>query len=131
MTAENRELLLSELCARFPYTIYVYMNDKIAKVTEIRFDNRGNVIFTLKDKDKTYIGIDVERVKPYLRPLKSMTPEEKEDYVQTLNIMEDGMGTKLVYTTHYALEWLNEHHFDFRNLIEKGLAIEAPDRLYK
>jgi hypothetical protein len=28
-------------------------------------------------------------------------------------------------------DWLNSHHFDYRGLIEKGLAIEAPDGMYK
>lgn len=26
--------------------------------------------------------------------------------------------------------WLNEHHFDYRGLIAKGLAIEAPKDMY-
>jgi hypothetical protein len=29
------------------------------------------------------------------------------------------------------LDWLLAHHFDFRGLIEKGLALEAPDGMYK
>jgi hypothetical protein len=28
------------------------------------------------------------------------------------------------------IDWLNVHHFDYRNLIDKGLAIEAPDGMY-
>ena len=28
------------------------------------------------------------------------------------------------------LDWLNEHHFDFRGLIEKGLALEALEGMY-
>ena len=27
-------------------------------------------------------------------------------------------------------DWLNAHHFDYRGLIEKGLAIEAPEGMY-
>jgi hypothetical protein len=30
---------------------------------------------------------------------------------------------------HY--DWLNAHHFDYRGLIEKGLALEAPEGMYK
>ena len=29
------------------------------------------------------------------------------------------------------IDWLNAHHFDFRGLIEKGLALEAPEGMYK
>jgi hypothetical protein len=32
------------------------------------------------------------------------------------------------YTT---LDWLNKHLFDCRGLIEKGLALEAPDNMYE
>ena len=131
MTTADREILLSELCARFPYTVYVYMNDKIFRIVEIRMGNRNDVMFTLSNGEKTYVGIDAERLKPCLKKIKSMTPEEKEEYNQTLNVLEDGLGTKLTYTTHYALDWLNEHHYDFRNLIEKGLAVEAPEKLYR
>jgi hypothetical protein len=28
-------------------------------------------------------------------------------------------------------DWLNAHHFDYRGLIEKGLALEAPEGMYK
>jgi hypothetical protein len=28
------------------------------------------------------------------------------------------------------IDWLNAHHFDYRGLIEKGLAIEAPEGMY-
>ena len=28
------------------------------------------------------------------------------------------------------LDWLNAHHFDYRGLIEKGLALVAPDGMY-
>ena len=131
MTTEDRELVLNELCARFPYTVYVYMNDKIFRIVEILMGKRNDVMFTLSNGEKTYVGIDAERLKPCLKKIKSMTPEEKEEYNQTLNVLEDGLGTKLTYTTHYALDWLNEHHYDFRNLIEKGLAVEAPERLYR
>ena len=28
-------------------------------------------------------------------------------------------------------DWLNSNHFDYRDLIEKGLALEAPEGMYK
>ena len=30
-----------------------------------------------------------------------------------------------------TFDWLNSHHFDYRELIEKGLALEAPEEMYK
>ena len=29
------------------------------------------------------------------------------------------------------IDWLNSHHFDYRGLIEKGLALPAPEGMYK
>lgn len=131
MTSTDKEILLSDLCARFPYTICVYLDDKVTQIKEIKYDSRNEVYFTLVGGSKTYIGVDIERIKPFLKSLKNMTPKEKMEYERTLNILEDGLGTKLTYTSYYAIEWLNEHHFDFRGLIEKGLAIEAPKDMYK
>ena len=51
--------------------------------------------------------------------MSSMTDEEKEEYINTFLAMWD------------AVDWLNAHHFDYRGLIEKGLAIEAPEGMYK
>ena len=31
----------------------------------------------------------------------------------------------------FSMDWLNKHHFDFHNLIKKGLALEAPEDMYK
>jgi hypothetical protein len=28
------------------------------------------------------------------------------------------------------IDWLNTHHFDYRGLIDKGLALEAPEGMY-
>ena len=30
-----------------------------------------------------------------------------------------------------VFDFLNKHHFDYRGLIEKGLALNAPDGMYK
>jgi hypothetical protein len=29
------------------------------------------------------------------------------------------------------IDWLNSHHFDYRGLIEKRLAFEAPEGMYE
>lgn len=34
-------------------------------------------------------------------------------------------------TTLSEIDWLNSNHFDYRGLIEKGLALEAPKDMYK
>jgi hypothetical protein len=72
----------------------------------------------------------VERVKPYLRSMKSMTVVEKEEYKKTFDTYENGTGTKLVCQSYQTFDWLNAHHFDYRGLIELELALEAPQNMY-
>ena len=67
--------------------------------------------------------------KPYLRPMSSMTEKEKFTY-EYLTDCSDYM----IYSGAFCgdvINWLNEHHFDYRGLIEKSLAIVAPDNMYK
>ena len=66
----------------------------------------------------------LERTLPYLRPMSSMTEEERKEYQAFFNY--DGVE----YPEEY-IDWLNAHHFDYRGLIEKGLALEAPEGMYK
>ena len=41
----------------------------------------------------------------------------------------------IVYNGHVQFwereDYCNKHHLDYRGLIEKGLALEAPDDMYK
>ena len=84
-------------------------------------------------------GIDILDFKPYLFPLSSMTEEQKEElkqehikdeklYVKCLTMTSKGdnsMRGKVII--HYAMDWCNKNHFDYRGLIEKGLAIDATE----
>ena len=56
-------------------------------------------------------------VKPYLRPISSMTEEEWDEY----DSMCDFFG---VEDCCQLVNWLLEHHFDFMGLVPKNLAIE-------
>lgn len=63
----------------------------------------------------------VENIKPYLRPISSMTEKEKEDF--GVPFTSEGLVT--LADTVECMDWLNANHFDYRGLIEKGLAIEV------
>ena len=56
--------------------------------------------------------------------MSSMTEEEKLEYVVVWDSRQPYLPTE-------AMDWLNAHHFDYRGLIEKGLALEAPEGMYK
>lgn len=115
MTQEEKELLLKDICARLPYGVKVqveYDAEEFGKTVEIdeitMIDKYGKEILLYHASE--YFSI--EELKPYLRPMSSMTEEE---------LLERG---KLSEHDYYGLmDWLNAHHFDYRGLIEKGLAI--------
>ena len=135
MKREDKELLLRDLCARLPYGIYGnYLNsdgslsdDKLLRRVKIGYHD----LICANGRD----GMVLDGfLKPYLFPLSSMTEEQKREYnslrdfVPTYHyefgdIVED---TEL-YDNFESIDYLNTHHFDYRGLIDKGLAIDATD----
>ena len=133
MTREDKELLIKDLCARLPYGIKF-----LRESWNYEWDQELSVIEILEDIDKDgYINntkvYKVEDIKPYLFPLSSMTEEQEKEY----DILRDSVptyhyefGDVMVDDTKLCDNWksidyLNAHHFDYRGLIEKGLAIDA------
>lgn len=119
MTQEDKKLLLQDLCARLPYSVKVkhlldtYPSDLLC------IDAEKNVVYVNHyGREGKY---KIECIRPYLRPMKSMT-EEEENQFQDINLYE------LPYTVE-GLDWLNAHHFDYRRLINDGLALEAPEQI--
>ena len=118
MTQEDKSLLLQDLSARLPYGVMVDVNFYDA-TKELSCD-------LLKD-----FIVDEKSVRPYLRPMSSMTEEENNEF-QQLDTECDKMPTfEYVSIEHYRIfNWLNAHHFDYRGLIEKGLALKALEGMY-
>ena len=113
MTQEEKDLLLKDLCARLPYGVKVI--DDMGRICTLTLGNT--------DLCSMFYGDDFDQgntpsiCKPYLRPMSSMTEEEQREYnsTKTLSIID--------YPTLQSYDWLNAHHFDYRGLIPKGLAI--------
>ncbi len=129
MTTEEKELLLKDLCARLPYhpKINIY-NDSWEGCQIGEFDNE------LWYHHIEAFNCDRIEIIPYLRPMSSMTEEEREGFrvvggVMSHNLQNDSWA--IAAFTPEAYDWLNAHHFDYRELIEKGLALEAPEDMYK
>ena len=136
MTTEEKQLLLQDLCARLPYKVKVSI-----------YGGRP-VTLTFGDLDAEAYNTSIDdsvKIKPYLRRMSSMTEEEKKDFIdyasydieESVNGMhyeyylKDGVGTPEEPTCNfYAIDWLNAHHFDYCGLIERGLALEAPEGMY-
>ena len=131
MEQTSNELLLKDLCSRLPYGVKVQMSD-------------GAIEELLNVNVSTFICNGLKGLpKPYLFPLSSMTEEQfhelKEitDFKYNRNNLELVEWTKTHKTIEFWLEevpqykvvevfdWLNKNHFDYRCLIERGLAIDA------
>lgn len=123
MTQEERDLLLKDLCARLPYG--VICEDEYGNTLELNSIDKPNTV-TFKCSDNTFWTTDLDKCKPYLFPLSSMTEEEWKEY-QTLKMVDwvkgDINGTFINAGT--ITDWLNAHHFDYRGLIPMGLAKDA------
>ena len=125
MTQEEKKLLLKDICARLPYSL-MYRYTRNAKYAEnCNFDDFDSDLHSIMD----YILGEAEYIKPYLRPMSSMTEEERKEYFLTWE--EEPLERRVRIPSISTNDWLNEHHFDYRGLIEKGLALEAPKDMYK
>ena len=143
MTQEDKELLLKDLCARLPYgvicKIHYSFNNETTFGEDVETEEDCSVVRIDAQTQTAYFDwiydwFNIEDIKPYLRPMSSMTKEEREEYQKFLFPCSDYDGRVVVGVYHRDLykvyDWLNAHHFDYRNLIEKGLAIEAPEGMY-
>lgn len=130
MTQEDKELLLKDLSARLPYGVkcnaLLKQIDGSLKSTFGTFKGYNNGYATVGQN-----LVDIETVKPYLRPMSSMTEEERKEYYETMdkythrlypNSADFSEHTEYSWTTE-TFDFLNANHFDYRGLIEKGLAI--------
>lgn len=129
MKQEDKELLLKELSARLPYGVLVKTEDDYITTVDSIIIERPTILIgvQINGECKDYL---VEDVLPYLRPMSSMTDEEKRDLGSILQRIEIS-SYDFISPLEVKLDWLLKHHFDFRGLIPKGLALEAPSDMYK
>lgn len=144
MTQEDKQLLLKDLSARLPYGVMVRTN-----AIELAFDDDCDDVVPVEgERDCEFttdllneVGFGCYDVRPYLRPISSMTDEEWRKMHNCCNAIL--MGDKRIciekskfgsfselQDAYTSIDWLNAHHFDYRGLIEKGLALPAPEGMY-
>ena len=133
----TKELLIKDLSSRLPYGVKIEliwwgMGEGAYTNTTLEPDHIEQL---LKDEDG-----DIE-IKPYLFPLSSMTEEQKKEISKRYNL-HTYYGLYIEITNHsegywdddnscnlqdylWLVDWFNKNHFDYRGLIEKGLAIDA------
>ena len=127
MTQEDKMLLIKDLSSRLPYVVYVQHTSGVSGILHNisihhKYDKNDNIYDAICYIDFLEDGnnITIEHFKPYLFPLSSMTEKQEKEY-NNLNCYELGCFPH----TEEALDYLIKNHFDYRGLIEKGLAIDA------
>lgn len=152
MTREDKQLALQDLCARLPYGVigeYSWKGNE-----HYNRELTGSLFDELKS---SWDSTEDSQFLPYLRPMSSMTEEEKKELlnhvlggegVEYFHIAHDGSidgnqeAEQDLYnlnlhwlnfdplTTSRYIDWLNKKMFDYRGLIPLWLALEAPEGMY-
>lgn len=126
MTREDKQLALQDLCARLPYGVigeYSWKGNE-----HYNRELTGSLFDELKS---SWDSTEDSQFLPYLRPMSSMTEEEKKEFIDAVTWEANGKfyidecEDMTFYQEKY--DWLNAHHFDYRGLIEKGLAISTEE----
>jgi len=156
ITREDKELLLKDLCGRLPYGVIVdYKENEFEiphwKITTIHPDTFDGWIGYDKrvgaGSESGSRPFKIGEVKPYLRSMSSMTKEEFENLKEYSGLKYDQLDLASFQNGAYKIldfylnevpsgavirvfDWLNKYHFDYRDLIQMGLAIEAPKDMY-
>ena len=153
MTQESKELLLRDLSARLTYGVIVdYKEDenvfhhwKIVTLHSPGYGKSGTLINSDSDgwiEYNEYEGcgmssysrqLHLGETLPFLRSMSSMTEEERNEYLSIKMQETESVTLSEVCrpeTISEIMDWLNKHYFDYRGLIEKGLAVEAPKGMY-
>lgn len=140
-THTDKELLLKDLSARLPYGVLgqceidasydtefetIPQTHKFQAVAHGIIEDSLFVSPMIENQNELEIaneeiadGVYIFDFKPYLFPLSSMTKEQKDEYQY---ITERWMNDP-AYSISDSIDWLNKNNFDYRGLIEKGLAI--------
>ena len=146
MTQEDKNILLKDLCMRIPYRTFVCLNPGA-------YNKPETCILTGVHGEHVHLNVDsdpfrIDNIKPYLRPMSNMTDEELKElndkygsiayfftqespYYHGLQVQHSDIGSIEISEFSEIYDWLNAHHFDYRGLIESGLALEAPEGMYK
>ena len=124
MNEQDKQLLLNDLCARLPYGVKIHIDDEFLKAKGWEAQALSGVDLSLMIVLTKHNWYKPEKIKPYLRPMSSKTWDERFEYDKFVN------GSNTLENHANEIDWLNAHHFDYRGLIGKGLALEAPEGMY-
>jgi len=138
MTQQDKDLLLRDLSARLPYKPKIKVLSLWNENKEVEKDIVDSIYCVMSDgyinTETIDSDISLDDIVLYLRPMSSMTDDERKEYndivKNTIDFYDCPKSEEICFFT-ILIDWLNAHHFDYRGLIEKGLALEAPEGMYK
>lgn len=147
MSQKDKQLLLKVLCELLPYSVKGKVETTDGNGKDIEDGGVLNSVF-IDEYDKVYICIEgmeyeLDDFKPYLRPMESLTKEERIEIGKAIQkdrinpsgeIKEEGSDNLLLCTVRQStnlLSWMNANYIDYRGLIPMGLALPAPEGMYK
>lgn len=127
MTREEKDLLIKDLYGRLPYKPIVQIEGcGIWDLRGVDHDDSAElrdrvIVWHGKNYPSSVNSFPIIECKPFLYPLSisSMTKEEIKEYKHLVAFSGSPNGAA------NFIDWLNAHHFDYRGLIEKGLAIDC------
>lgn len=137
MTQRDKQLLIKDLSARLPYSVWGLHRGEDLPLYVI--DGSGAYMVLGYN---AWFDLEIVPFKPYLRPMSSMTEEERKELSKILNyefyvdddfalVAEDDRHRIRFELCEDYIDWLVSHHFDYRGLIPMDLALEAKEGIYK
>ena len=117
MTQEEKKLLLKDICNRVSYGVKCNVGEETPyTLSGIEIDDvNGHLFNFVEKKNGLNMQVYLSEVKPYLIPLSSMDKKQRK-YIR---------NNYTFGATYELFDWLDKNHFDYRGLIEKGLALDA------
>lgn len=114
-----KDLLLKDICCRLPYGVKVLYKENIYRIFDVSISNETITICG----EKGYpIEVEIQKVKPYLLPISSMSEEQRKEFDTTLKYLH---AEEIDIWTRDTYDWCDKNHFDYRGLIPMGLALDA------
>lgn len=134
MTKEDKELLFKDLHARLQYKVFVKYKTTRNPAIVKTIDNEKLIICREYSSFVHSWECCIDDIKPYLRPMSSMTEKEWE----TLRLLkgkliecDENNDEKFYGIINEIHTFYYSYHIDCNGLIDKGLALEAPEDMYK
>lgn len=123
MTREQKDLLINDLCGRLSHGVKckILETNEVKILGAIQYDGENTLFDFWEDDQKIQYGYQLylSEFKPCLLPISSMTEEQNLEYLSTCR------GGNSYCPTSKTFDWFDKNHFDYRDLIPMGLAIDA------